>query len=176
MQEYRPDALAAAITQSRAALPRAVDALCDTIAEVSGRAPDRRVVEYVGRLWLMHVCDQLVHGKGHHVASSVATETPMTIVVPQRSLLNVTEIGLRAAIVRRLQTHQYATVLQGDRLTAAHLTNRKASRRDTVLSRFGSSSAQIAITAPYLKVSGGSELRAAWRARRELRWDTDRQP
>jgi putative transferase (TIGR04331 family) len=176
MQEYRPDALVAAITQSRLSFPRAVDALCETIAEVSGRAPDRRVVEHVGRLWLMHVCDQMVHEKGYQVASSIATETPTRIVVPLRSLLTATEIGARAAVTRRLQTLQYATELQSDRLTTAILTNRKVSRRDTVLSRFGSSSAPIAITAPYLKVSGGSELRAAWRARRELHWDTDRQP
>lgn len=176
MQEYRPDALAAAIAQSCAALPRAVDALCATIGEVSGRTPDRRVVEYVGRLWLMHVCDQWVHEKGHQVVSSFASETRMSIVVPQHSLLTVTEMGARAAVIRRLQTLQHAMVLQSDRLTTTDVANRQASRRDTVLSRFGSSSAQIAITAPYLKVSGGSELRAAWRARRELRWDIDRQP
>ncbi|MFZ9707928.1 MAG: hypothetical protein ACO3CG_08850, partial [Ilumatobacteraceae bacterium] len=100
------------------------------------------------------------------MASSVATETPTRIVVPQRSLLTATEIGARASVVRRLQILQHATELQSDRLTTAILTNRKVSRRDAVLSRFGRSSAQIAITAPYLKVSGGSELRAAWRARR----------
>ena len=176
MQEYRPDALAAAITQSRAALPRAVDALCDTIAEISGRAPDRRVVEHVGRLWLMHVCDQLAHLKSEGIESSDNTPADLSTRVPWRSSTFVIEAETRANAFRYLLQENVLrrASLLGEQIRLQRF--QRVTRRTLVSRLIGPREARVSVLLPYLKISGGSELRAAWRARRELRWDTDRQP
>ncbi|NDD73193.1 MAG: hypothetical protein EBZ52_08500, partial [Actinobacteria bacterium] len=169
IHEYRPDALASAIAESRAALPLAVDALSTTIAEVSGRVPDRRVVEYVSSLWLMHVCDQWVHiSSSANLSTEIDRETT-SVILPKQSLLSVTEIGQRSIVIQQITS----SAVLGYQLSTASQVKRSVSRRDQVLALLGASSARVEATLPYLKVSVGTELRAAWRVRRVVRWEPE---
>ncbi|MFM8645449.1 MAG: hypothetical protein ACKODN_09630, partial [Actinomycetota bacterium] len=54
------DDLRAAVQQSRALLSGAVDALCLLIHQATDVEPVRQRVEYVSRIWLLHLCDRFV--------------------------------------------------------------------------------------------------------------------
>ncbi|MGA1419541.1 MAG: hypothetical protein ACO32O_05500 [Ilumatobacteraceae bacterium] len=68
-KEFGADDLGPAISRSRALLPAAVDALCEVIAEVTGKAPSRERVEFVDTFWLMHACDREIYGQPDSVVN-----------------------------------------------------------------------------------------------------------
>jgi putative transferase (TIGR04331 family) len=76
-KRFGADELGDAITRSRALLPAAVDALCETITEVTGKAPSRERVEFVDTFWLMHACDREIYGQPHSVLNMVVEPDPL---------------------------------------------------------------------------------------------------
>ena len=76
-KEFGANELGPAISRSRAMLPAAVDALCEVITEVTGRAPSRERVEFVDTFWLMHACDREVYGQPDSVLDMVVEPDPL---------------------------------------------------------------------------------------------------
>ena len=170
MRDFQPNELASAIAASRAALPTAIDALCTTIAEVNGVAPERNIVEHVGRFWLLHLCDQWSNLQSDDTALAHDETTRSRVLVPQHTRLTFDSIANRAKLMRQLSgvdSMQLLNVLEHfDDRTHVTTTN----RRQLFLSRIGSRGAEVAVSLPYLKISSGRELMAAIRSRRMLRW------
>jgi len=127
-REFGANELGPAISRSRALLPAAVDALCDVITEVTGKAPSRERVEFVDTFWLMHACDREVYGQ---------PESVLTMAVEPDALW------------------------PSDRRV-----------RSDVFSVLGSRNAPVRIADPYLKTPFSEELTAAFRARRQMRWQS----
>jgi len=127
-KEFGADDLGPAISRSRALLPAAVDALCEVIAEVTGKAPSRERVEFVDTFWLMHACDREIYGQPDSV---INMEVEPDALWPSD---------------RRI--------------------------RSDVFSVLGSRNAPVRIADPYLKTPFLEELGAAFRARRQMRWQS----
>lgn len=127
-KEFGANELGPAISQSRALLPKAVDALCEVITEVTGKAPSRERVEFVDTFWLMHACDREIYGQPASVINMTVEPDPLW---------------------------------PSDRRM-----------RSDVFSVFGSRTAPVRIADPYLKTAFSEELGAAFRARRQMRWQS----
>lgn len=131
-KRFGADELGDAITRSRALLPAAVDALCETITEVTGKAPSRERVEFVGTFWLMHICDRQVYGELQSINDQEVNPDP--------------------------------------------LWPNARSFRSMACGSIGKKRAPIRIVNPYLRVSPPEELRAAFKAHKQLRWQSVLRP
>jgi len=99
---YAPVQLNDSIRRSRGLLPNAVGLLCELIAEVTGRAPERERVEHVGRFWLMQACDRVVaesDGISSSHADAVAPSSPSSLSARSRLLERFGERNAAVCVV-----------------------------------------------------------------------------
>lgn len=99
-RDFGPDELNDAITKSRALLPSAVDALCEVIAEVTGRQANREIVKFVGSFWLMHACDQEIYGQSDSVRRLIVEATASGETPRNRRSEAISLVGSYSAPVR----------------------------------------------------------------------------
>ena len=104
MRDFQPNELASAIAASRAALPTAIDALCTTIAEVNGVAPERNIVEHVGRFWLLHLCDQWSNLRSATPIAETNSAQLETVIVPTEAATFVAYASQRELLYKALAT------------------------------------------------------------------------
>jgi putative transferase (TIGR04331 family) len=86
-------------------LPTAVDVLCEAITEVTGTAPQRDCVEFVGSFWLLHACDRVVFSE-LAATDSTSGEPAVPLFVPvwestrSRRARLLSTVGARRAPIR----------------------------------------------------------------------------
>ena len=126
---FGADDFSSAVSSSRSLHQTAIDMLCEVIAEVTGRPPERERVAFVATFWVMHACDREIYGQPREVHDLVVVPDPPYPSDRRFRSDVVSLVGSRVAPVRIVDPYLKTTF--ADEFRAA-LTGRQLLRWQSV--------------------------------------------